>query len=115
MNVALLANTAAAISLAAPDTKKRDSAGDTPGSIQEVAGKFEALLIGQLLKTARQSASEGSEQDQSAASLLDMADEHFADLIAAHGGLGLARMVTDRLSPTSAAAHLPGRSSPPVP
>ena len=115
MNIAMLANTAAASSMAAPEARKRDSPIDSPASIQDAAGKFEALLIGQLLKTARQSASEGSEQDHSAASLLDMADEHFAELIAARGGLGLARMVTDRLSPTSAAAPRPVRSSPPAP
>ncbi|MEO7653024.1 MAG: hypothetical protein ABIZ80_21390 [Bryobacteraceae bacterium] len=88
MNIAALANTVSAGNL----MKTRDS----PVAIQEAAGKFEALLIGQLLKTARQSASEGGEQDQSAASLLDMADEHLADLIAAR-----ARARTDGDRPVS--------------
>ncbi len=115
MNVILLASTANAASLDTPGTKKGGSPRDTPEGIREAAGKFEALLIGQLLKSARQAATEGSEQDQSAASLLDMADDHFAELIAARGGLGLARMVSDKLAPTLAAAHHPVRSSQPTP
>jgi Rod binding domain-containing protein len=109
MSVSLLSNTV--LPGVAESTREKSSGRDTPEAIREAAGKFEALLVGQLLKAARQSASEGSGEDQTAASLLDMADEHFAELIASRGGLGLARMVTERLTPTSGDARPQERRS----
>lgn len=71
------------------------------GNLKDAAGKFEALLIGQMLKSARNTDSGGwsGEVDQSTSSIMDMAEQHLAELLGSQGGLGLARMVVKQLSP----------------
>src|SRR5262249_8276820 len=74
------------------DVRRKDS----PEAIREAAGKFEALLVGQMLKSARESGSMsglGGEEDQAAGSMFDMAEQHLAALIASQGVLGRARMM----------------------
>ena len=68
--------------------------------LKDAAGKFEALLIAQMLKSARNTDSGGwtGEADQSTSSLMDMGEQQLAELLGAQGGLGLARMVVDRLT-----------------
>ena len=64
------------------------------------AQEFEALVLGQLLKSTRESSPGGlmgDGGDQASSSLSGMAEEHFAKALAAQGGLGLARMVTKGL------------------
>ncbi|MEO8661877.1 MAG: hypothetical protein ABI693_25650 [Bryobacteraceae bacterium] len=71
-------------------------------SVGDAAREFEALLIGQMLKSAREA--DGSEgwlgtgQDSSGTSVLEFAEQQFAQLMASGGGLGLAKMVTEGLS-----------------
>jgi Rod binding domain-containing protein len=77
------------------------SAADRPRNLAEAAGQFESLLIGQMLKTMRESSSGGwmgSGGDQSSASLTEFAEEHFARTIAQNGGLGLTNIITAQLS-----------------
>ena len=81
--------------------------GETPGvqppdrslNLKDAAGKFEALLIAQMLKSARDADSGGwsGEADQSSSAILDMAEQHFAELLGAQGSLGLARMVVKQI------------------
>ncbi len=73
-----------------------------PKDLREAASQFEALLLGQMLKSVRDSAGDfpGSRSDEASASLLEMADGCFARLIASHGGLGLGNLVIDQLEPT---------------
>ena len=71
--------------LAVPDTN--------PESITKAAGDFEALLIAQLLRAARES--DGTAE---ADSIMEMAENQFASLMAKNGGLGLARLVTQGLT-----------------
>jgi len=84
---------------ATPHTSPKDS----PEKIKESATQFEALMIGQLLKTMHES-STGSEgwlgtgEDQSSSSAQGMADEYFAKALASKGGLGLANMITTTLA-----------------
>lgn len=67
-------------------------------SVQDAAAQFEALLIAQLLKTARSGEGwMGTGEDTTAASAIDLAEEQFASAMAAQGGIGLARMVTQGL------------------
>jgi Rod binding domain-containing protein len=70
-----------------------------PGRLREAAAQFESLLIGQLMKSARESAtgwcSDG--EDQAAATATEMAEEQFARTLARQGGLGLSRMVISGL------------------
>jgi flagellar protein FlgJ len=90
-------------------------AGPKPGGkVHEAAQQFESLLIGQMLKSARE-AGGGSgwlgagDDDQSGAIGVEMAEQQFANMLAANGGLGLARMVADGLKTSdSSAAALPG-------
>ena len=67
--------------------------------LKDAAGKFEALMISQMLKSARQSDSGGwtGEQDQSSSSIMDMAEQHLGELLGSQGSFGLARMVVSQL------------------
>ena len=73
---------------------------DTPEKISGVAKQFEALMIGQILKTARESSgggwldSEDDQEDQTGSMVMEMAEQGFSQAIAARGGLGIAKMVT---------------------
>jgi flagellar protein FlgJ len=68
---------------------------DDPAKIKESAKQFEALLIGQLLKSMRDSEGGwlGTGADESSSSAMEYAQESFAQALAARGGLGLAAMV----------------------
>ncbi len=77
---------------------------DDPVRVRDAARQFESLLIGQLLKSMRESStgwlSDGDE-DQAGSTATDMAEEQFAKALAAQGGLGLARMVVSGLEKTT--------------
>lgn len=70
---------------------------------RDAAGKFEALLLSQMLRTARE-ASSGEADNQGTASMFEMAEQQFAELLSARGGIGLANMVADHLSGSSSSA-----------
>ena len=81
-------------------TAARPSAGgegtrNHPSRVRDAACQFESLLIGQMLKSVRESStgwlSDGD--DQAGATATDMAEEQLAQALARQGGLGLARMV----------------------
>ena len=67
--------------------------------LKDAAGKFEALLIAQMLKSARDADSGGwsGESDQSTSSIMDMAEQHLAEMLGSQGSLGIARMVVAQL------------------
>jgi Rod binding domain-containing protein len=70
--------------------------------IRDGAGKFEALLIAQMLKTARESGSGGmlgAGESQTDSTMLEMAEECFAEVLASRGGLGLGKLVEQHLRP----------------
>ena len=72
----------------------------TAETLEKAAGQFEALVLGQLLKSARESSPGGlmgDGGDQASSTMSAMADEHFAQALAARGGLGLASMVSKGL------------------
>lgn len=74
-----------------PATEHRD-----PQKIHDAARQFEALLIAELLKTARAAAGSGwltSGEDQASMPMLELAEQQFAQAIAGSGGLGLASMI----------------------
>jgi flagellar protein FlgJ len=86
----------APIASSAPDGQKLQNA-----NLKDAAGKFESMLIAQMLKSARKSDSGGwsGEADQADSSMLDMAEQQLADMLGAQGGLGLANMVIKQLGP----------------
>jgi flagellar protein FlgJ len=82
-----------------PDPKSAEKA-----KLKDAAGKFEAMLIAQMLKSARKTDSggwSGQESDESSSSIMDMAEQQLADSLGAQGGLGLAKMVVSQLGPKS--------------
>ena len=67
----------------------------TTDKVRDAAQQFEALLMGQILRTERQSGSGwlGEGEDSSAECATDYAEQQFAAVLAHQGGLGLAAMV----------------------
>jgi Rod binding domain-containing protein len=85
---------------------------DTPQKTKAAAEQFEALLVGQILKASHEEEGGwlGTGEDKTSDPAMQMADEYFARAISAHGGLGLARMITQGLDKTAADAA--SRSNP---
>jgi Rod binding domain-containing protein len=70
--------------------------GRDPGRVRDAAQQFEALLIGQILRTVRESGSGwlGSGEDPSGDCATDFAEQQFASVMAKNGGLGLADLIS---------------------
>ncbi len=68
-----------------------------PTKTADAAQQFEALLIGQMLRSAHE-ASQDDDNDQSGATMTDMADQQFAQLLSKNGGMGLAHMIVTGLN-----------------
>jgi Rod binding domain-containing protein len=68
---------------------------DDPAKILGAAKQFEALLVGQMMKSMQESEGGwlGTGDDQSSSSAMEYGQEVFAQAMAASGGLGLAKMV----------------------
>jgi Rod binding domain-containing protein len=83
--------------------------GNDPGKIRGAAQQFEALLLGQILHSAHDSDSGwlGSGGDSSSDCATDFAEEQLANTFAQHGGLGLAKMITEGLQRESSARRTP--------
>jgi flagellar protein FlgJ len=73
---------------------------DTPEKIRDAAQQFEALLLGQILRAARESGGgwTGS-NDTSSDCAVEYAEQQFAAVMARNGGLGLATLVMKGLEP----------------
>jgi peptidoglycan hydrolase FlgJ len=74
---------------------------DTPEKVRDAAQQFEALLIGQMLRSARQDGSGwfSDGEDPSGEVATDYAEQQFATVLAQKGGLGLAGMIAKGLEP----------------
>lgn len=68
---------------------------DNPAKIKDAAKQFEALLIGQMLKSMRDSEGGwmGTGGDESSSAAMEYATESFGQALASRGGLGLAATV----------------------
>ena len=74
----------------------------SPAKVHDAAQQFEALLIGQMLRTERQGGGWlGGGEDASGECATDYAEQQFAAVLAQQGGLGLANMVAKGLTPKS--------------
>jgi flagellar protein FlgJ len=73
------------------------SSKDSPDKIRKAAMDFEALLIAQMLKSARESGGgmngDGDEQDETNSTMLELGEQQLALALSANGGLGLAKIV----------------------
>jgi Rod binding domain-containing protein len=84
---------------AAATTALSTKGGDSKEKVQEAARQFEALLIGQMLKSTRESEGGwmGTGDDEAGSSAMEYAQEMFAQALSARGGLGLATLVVQGL------------------
>lgn len=83
-----------------------DAPAPSPAKLHEVAQQFEALLIGEMLKSiqaaAKDSSGDDDGDDAAGDSTMDMAQSQFAQSIAQQGGLGLTHMIETGLAKDSA-------------
>lgn len=73
---------------------------DDPKRVKQAASEFEALLLSQMMKAAREGSSlsslDGSDDSpggSSTDSVMEYAEQQFGSVLASAGGLGLARLV----------------------
>lgn len=102
------------------DALSQASSSDQPSKIADAAKQFEALMLGQILKAARESSDGGwlgTGEDDSGQLALDMAEQQFAQAMSSKGGLGIAKLVTEGLNRGAAKASTTGSpaSSPVTP
>lgn len=82
---------------------------DSPAEIAKAASQFEALLIGQLLQSARSGDDEGwlgTDQGDAGSTMTEMSEQVLSTALSAKGGLGLAKLVTKGMEATSDQIHL---------
>ncbi|SRR5579871_3990109 len=68
--------------------------------ISDTAKQFEALVVGQVLKAAREASQGGwlgGDSDETGELTLEMAEQGFAQALAARSAMGIAKMVTPML------------------
>ena len=75
---------------------------DTLAKIQKGATDFEALLLAQMLKSARETSGggglSGDDSDSAESStMVELGEQQFAQALASNGGLGIAKMVVTGL------------------
>lgn len=90
-----------------------------PDKVTDAARQFEALVMGQVLKAAREASDGGwlgTGDDQTGELALEMAEQGFAQALSARGALGIAKMVTPKLrhDEAKAANSAPATPSPQV-
>jgi flagellar protein FlgJ len=91
-----------AASLAVSTTGARKP--DDPAKVKDAAKQFEALLIGQMMKSMNESEGGwlGTGDDDSSSSAMEYGQEIFAQSMAQSGGLGLANLIAKGLQKASA-------------
>ncbi len=93
-------------------------AGADAAKVKDAARQFEALLIGQMLRSMREAASGGwlgTGEDQTASSMMEVAEEHLARAMAEQGGIGLANMVVEGMSKPAGSVNSEALAERPVP
>jgi Rod binding domain-containing protein len=76
---------------------------DTPAKIRQGAQDFEALLLTQMLRAARQASGggltgSGDDEDEANSSLVELGEQQFGQALAANGGFGIAKLVVAGLT-----------------
>ncbi len=84
---------------ALPDASGKPDA----AKIKETAKQFEALLIGQIMRSMREAGGGwlGSGEDQTGATMAEFAEQQVAQILGAQGGFGLAALIEQGLSRAS--------------
>ncbi len=96
--VALPGASSPSFSLQSPGSPSKDTPEkDTPEKIEKAARDFEALLIAQMLRMARESeggmTGDADEQDETNSTMVELGEQQLAQALAASGGLGIAKIV----------------------
>lgn len=75
---------------------------DSPARVQKSAADFEALLLGQMLKSARESGGGfiemGGDGNDANSTMVELGEQQFAQALAANGGFGIAKLVVAGLT-----------------
>ncbi len=85
--------------------------------IHDAAQQFEALMITQMMKTVRETNSDGWLSDGGETgedSTMSMAEAQFAQAMASRGGFGLAKMIVKAMTPSSGPAASAGSANAPA-
>ena len=82
-----------------PSPLPADQSKDSPAKFHDAASQFEALLIGQMMQSMRESEGGwmGADDDDAGSSAMEYAQGMFAQALASRGGLGLADLVAQGL------------------
>lgn len=92
------------LSLPAPSALSK-----APDKIHSTAQQFEALLIGELLKTSREAGSSGwlgtGEDDAAGETGVEVGEQEFARMLASSGGLGLSKTIEAGMRQNAAMEH----------
>jgi Rod binding domain-containing protein len=76
----------------------RDNSKDSPARVGRAATDFEALLLGQMLKSAREAGESDEEEKDPNSTMIDFGEQQFAQALASSGGFGIAKMVVAGLT-----------------
>lgn len=74
---------------------------EDPELLRQAAAEFESILVAEMLKSARESASGGwlgSGEEKAGATMVELAEQQLAQALAAAGGLGLAGLIVQGLA-----------------
>jgi Rod binding domain-containing protein len=74
---------------------------EDPELLRQAAAEFEAILVGEMLRSAREGASGGwlgSGEEKAGATMVELAEQQLAEALAAAGGLGLAGLIVAGLA-----------------
>lgn len=92
----LLSNSITQPSLSTSSAKK-----DSPAKIRRAATDFEALLLAQMMKSARETSdggTDGADESEENSTMIELGEQQFAQALASSGGLGIAKMVMTGLA-----------------
>jgi Rod binding domain-containing protein len=83
-------------SITQPSLSTSSAKKDSPAKIRQAATDFEALLLAQLMKSARETSgggADGAEDSEENSTMIELGEQQFAQALASSGGLGIAKMV----------------------
>jgi len=79
------------------------AAKNSPDAIRKAATQFEAMLLGQMLQSAR--AADGKDDEDGGSALKELGEQQFAQALANSGGIGIANMVVAGLTHENQRSH----------
>jgi Rod binding domain-containing protein len=75
-----------------------DTSKNSPARIGKAATDFEALLLGQMLKSAREGLEGDDDEKDPNSTMIEFGEQQFAQALAGSGGFGIAKMVVAGLT-----------------